>query len=119
MALVVPSVINRPNEARITVAKADLRSIASALEMYKLDNYDYPSTEQGLEALVSKPSGQPQPPHWQEGGYLKKMPMDPWGHAYQYLVPGTHGSSYDLYSLGAKGTTTQPDPKSMIGEWDL
>lgn len=118
MALVVPNVIGRPDEARITVAKADLQAVASALDMYKLDNYDYPSTQQGLEALVNKPSGSPEAKHWKEGGYLKKLPVDPWGNPYQYLYPGTHGA-YDLYSVGPKGKPGQPDAQTMIGEWQI
>jgi general secretion pathway protein G len=118
MAVVVPNVIGRPDEARMTVARTDLRAIASALDMYKLDNLEYPSTQQGLEALVSKPSGDPLPQHWKEGGYLKKMPVDPWGNPYQYLRPGTHGD-YDLYSLGPGGKPEQPDNQKIIGEWQL
>lgn len=118
MALVVPNVIGRPDEARITVAKADLHSVASALDMYKLDNYNYPSTQQGLEALVTKPSGAPAATHWKDGGYLKKMPVDPWGNPYQYISPGTHGA-YDLYSLGPKGKAGSRDSESIIGEWQL
>lgn len=118
MALVVPNVMGRPDEARITVAKADLRSIASALDMYKLDNFNYPSTQQGLAALVKKPGGAPEAKHWKEGGYLKKMPVDPWGNEYQYLSPGTHGA-YDLYTLGPKGKAGSRDSDSIIGEWQL
>lgn len=110
MALVVPNVINRPDEARITAAKADLRSIATALDMYKLDNYKYPTTQQGLDALVQS-SGK-------RDGYLKKLPVDPWGNPYQYLSPGTHGM-YDLYSLGPNGSSGQPDNSKVIGEWQL
>lgn len=118
MSLVVPNVIGRPDEARITVAKADLRSIANALEMYKLDNLNYPSTEQGLDALVTRPSGQPDAPNWKEGAYLKKMPLDPWGNPYQYVCPGTHGA-FDLYSLGSGGKQGQADNQKIIGEWQL
>jgi type II secretion system protein G len=117
-ALVVPNVMGRPDEARITVAKADLRAIASALDIYKLDNLSYPSTEQGLQALAAKPTGAPEAQHWKDGGYLKKLPIDPWGNPYQYISPGTHGA-YDLYSLGAKGKSGQMNKESIIGEWDL
>ncbi len=117
MALVVPNVIGRPDEARITAAKIDLRTIAGALDIYKLDNMNYPNTQQGLEALVTKPTAQPQPTHWKDG-YLKKLPADPWGNPYQYLSPGTHGA-YDLYSLGPNGNPAQPDPTKIIGEWQL
>lgn len=117
MALVVPNVIGRPDEARITVARADLHSLGSALDMYKLDNYDYPSTQQGLDALVTKPTGTPEAKHWKDGGYIKKLPMDPWGNPYQYLYPGTHGA-YDLYSVGPKGKPgSAVDNESVIGEW--
>lgn len=117
MALVVPNIIGRPDEARITAAKADLRTISTALDMYKLDNFSYPSTQQGLEALVSKPSGDPQPANWKDG-YLKKLPVDPWGNPYQYLSPGTHGA-YDLYSFGPGGSSRQHDDAKIIGEWQL
>jgi type II secretion system protein G len=118
MAVVVPNVIGRPDEARITVAKIDLKAVASALDLYKLDNFDYPTTQQGLDALVKKPSGDPQPQHWKEGGYLRKLPVDPWGHPYQYLYPGKHGP-YDLYSLGPHGKPGQADSQNIIGEWQL
>ncbi|MBY0407507.1 MAG: type II secretion system major pseudopilin GspG [Rickettsiales bacterium] len=119
MALVVPNVMGRPDEARITVAKADLRAIASALDMYKLDNFHYPSTQQGLEALVKKPTGSPDAKHWKQGGYLKKMPTDPWGNLYQYMTPGTHGGAFDLYSLGPNGVEGARQDESIIGEWQL
>jgi general secretion pathway protein G len=119
MALVVPNVIGRPDEARIIVAKSDLRTISNALEMYKLDNFTYPSTQQGLEALVKKPAGQPEPKHWKNDGYLKKLPVDPWGNPYQYLAPGTHNNAFDLFSLGAGGIPGQPDKDKIIGEWQL
>lgn len=115
VALVAPNVMGRPDEARITAAKADLRAIGSALDMYKLDNFSYPSTQQGLDALVSKPAGAQK---WKKGGYLKKLPVDPWGNPYQYLQPGTHGE-YDLYSLGPDGKPGQADSGSIIGEWEL
>lgn len=117
MALVVPNVIGRPDEARITATKTDLKSIATSLDMYKLDNFTYPTTQQGVEALVTKPSQPPLPTHWKEG-YLKKLPTDPWGNSYQYLSPGTHGA-YDLYSLGPNGNPAQPDTSKIIGEWQL
>jgi type II secretion system protein G len=116
MALVAPTIMGRPNEARVTAARADLQAIASALDLYKLDNFDYPTTAQGLAALATKPADPPAPPHWKEGGYLRRLPVDPWGNPYQYLCPGAHGA-YDLYSLGAGGVPGQPDPQKMIGEW--
>jgi general secretion pathway protein G len=100
--LVVPNVLSRPNDARVTVANADIRSISNALELYKLDNFVYPTTAQGLGALVKKPAAPPEPKNWSAGGYLKAMPADPWGSAYQYAVPGK-GKAYDLFSFGADG----------------
>lgn len=101
-ALIVPNVIGRPDEARVTVAKTDLKTIAGALEIYRLDNRDYPSTNQGLRALVEKPAGRPEPVNWVEGGYLPELPVDPWGNDYVYRSPGDDGD-YELISLGADG----------------
>ncbi|MEE1895490.1 type II secretion system major pseudopilin GspG [Pseudomonas otitidis] len=116
-ALVVPQVMNRPDQAKITVAKGDIKAVGAALDMYKLDNFAYPSTQQGLEALVKKPSGNPQPKNWNKDGYLKRLPVDPWGNPYQYLAPGTKGS-YDLYSFGADGKEGGTDADADIGNWD-
>lgn len=117
-ALVVPQVMNRPDQAKVTVAKGDIKAIGAALDMYKLDNYSYPSTQQGLDALVEKPSGNPQPKNWNRDGYLKRLPKDPWGNEYQYLSPGTQGQ-YDLYSYGADGKQGGSDLNADIGNWDL
>lgn len=117
-ALVVPQVMNRPDQAKVTVAKGDIKAIAAALDMYKLDNFNYPSTQQGLTALVEKPSGNPQPRNWNRDGYLKRVPKDPWGNDYQYLSPGTQGQ-FDLYSLGADGKQGGSDLNADIGNWDL
>lgn len=117
-ALVVPQVMNRPDQAKVTVAKGDIKAIGAALDMYKLDNYAYPSTQQGLDALVKKPSGNPQPKNWNRDGYLKRVPKDPWGNDYQYLSPGTQGP-YDLYSYGADGKQGGSDLNADIGNWDL
>ncbi|MBE7928087.1 type II secretion system major pseudopilin GspG [Pseudomonas saudiphocaensis] len=117
-ALVVPQVMNRPDQAKVTVAKGDIKAIAAALDMYKLDNFNYPSTQQGLNALVEKPSGSPQPRNWNRDGYLKRVPKDPWGNDYQYLSPGTQGP-FDLYSLGADGKQGGNDLNADIGNWDL
>lgn len=116
-ALVVPQVMNRPDQAKVTVAKGDIKAIAAALDMYKLDNFNYPSTQQGLNALVEKPSGSPQPRNWNRDGYLKRVPKDPWGNDYQYLSPGTQGQ-FDLYSLGADGKQGGSDLNADIGNWD-
>ena len=117
-ALVVPQIMSRPDQAKVTVAKGDIRAISAALDMYRLDNNRYPSTQQGLEALVEKPSGSPQPRNWNPDGYLKRLPVDPWGNPYQYLSPGTRGP-FDLYSLGADGQQDGTDLDADIGNWDL
>lgn len=101
-ALVVPNVIGRPDEARVTVAQTDIRAISSALELYRLDNRTYPTSAQGLEALARKPVIPPEPPNWVAGGYLTETPTDPWGNPYIYRAPGDTGA-YDLISLGADG----------------
>ena len=104
IGLVAPNILGRVDEARVTAAKADISTLEQALEMYKLDNQSFPSTDQGLQALVQKPSGSPEPRKWNPSGYLKKgvVPVDPWGNPYQYLSPGSNGP-YDLYSFGADG----------------
>lgn len=100
--MVVPNVIGRPDQARITVAKTDLRTISAALKVYRLDNGDYPTTEQGLEALVRLPAIAPQPANWSSEGYLPDEPLDPWGKPYVYRSPGENGG-FDLLSLGKDG----------------
>lgn len=117
-ALVVPQVMSRPDQAKVTVAKGDIKAIAAALDIYKLDNFSYPSTQQGLEALVSRPSGSPQPRNWNADGYLKRLPKDPWGNEYQYLAPGTKGP-YDLFSYGADGKPGGSELNADIGNWEL
>jgi len=102
-AIVVPSVIGRPDQARVTVAQSDLRSIAAALKIYRLDNGSYPSTAQGLAALSAKPSGAPAPQNWSAEGYLDSVPVDPWGHAYIYRSPGEGGGGFELASTGKDG----------------
>ena len=103
IGLVAPNILGRVDEARVTAAQADIATMGQALEMYKLDNLNFPSTDQGLQALVEKPTGSPQPRKWNPEGYLKKgVPLDPWGNEYQYISPGSNGP-YDLYSFGADG----------------
>ncbi len=102
-ALIVPNVMGRPDEARVTVARTDLRTISSALELYRLDNHTYPTSSQGLAALVTKPVSPPVPENWVVDGYLASLPSDPWGHAYLYRSPSQSGGGYDLVSLGADG----------------
>jgi general secretion pathway protein G len=99
-AIVVPNLMSRPDSARIQAAQTDIRMIASSLDVYRLDNFQYPSSEQGLEALVERPSGYPEPPNWNPEGYIKKLPTDPWGSAYVYERRET---SFTLFSLGADG----------------
>ncbi len=117
-AIVVPKVMDRPDSARITKAKQDIRALESALNLYKLDNFNYPSTDQGLEALAKKPSGTPEPRNWKQGGYIDRMPKDPWGNDYQYMQPGVHGD-VDLFSLGADGRPGGDGINADIGNWTL
>jgi len=117
-AIVVPKVMDRPDSARITKAKQDIRALESALNLYKLDNFNYPSTDQGLEALVRKPSGNPEPRNWKQGGYLDRLPKDPWGNDYQYLQPGVRGD-IDLFSFGADGRPGGDGMNADIGNWNL
>lgn len=99
-ALVVPNIAGRQEQAQRTAVESDLNALANALEFYRLDNFTYPSTEQGLEALVTQPSGYPEARRWKSGGYLRRLPTDPWGTPYQYL---SSGERFELYSLGADG----------------
>lgn len=101
-ALVVPNMIGKAGEARQTAAAADIRAIANALDMYRLENFHYPSTDQNLQALVEKPSGYPPANNWSQSGYLRKLPKDPWGNHYLYISPGKNGD-YDLLSMGGDG----------------
>jgi type II secretion system protein G len=116
-SLVVPNIMSRPDDARVTVAKADIRAVSNALELYKFDNFQYPSTQQGLMALVKKPAGYPVPKNWKQDGYLKTVPVDPWGNPYQYQQPGTHGA-YDVYSYGADGKLGGDAYNKDIGNWE-
>lgn len=102
-SLVVPKIMSRPDDARIVAARQDIASITQALKLYRLDNQNYPTTEQGLAALVQRPSSPPIPPNWKSGGYIDRLPKDPWGSDYQYLNPGVKGE-IDVFSLGADGT---------------
>ncbi len=115
-ALIVPRLMSRPDEARATAAKQDVAQIMQALKLYRLDNFRYPSTQQGLQALVAKPVEEPIPQRWQ--AYLDKLPKDPWGNPYQYLSPGTRGE-IDVFSLGADGKRGGEGFDGDIGSWDL
>lgn len=113
-AIVVPRVMSAPERARTTRAKSDIQSISSAVNLYKLDNYTYPTTQQGLAALVTKPNTQPVPANWHQ--YLSKIPKDPWDHPYKYLYPGTHNEPFDVWTEGPPGA--QGDQSKVIGNWD-
>jgi general secretion pathway protein G len=117
-AIVVPNIMGRPDEARIAKAKQDIAAIESALNLYRLDNYNYPSTQQGLEALVAPPQGDPPARNWKPGGYLKTLPKDPWQNPYQYLNPGTHGE-IDIFTYGADGKPGGEGKDADIGSWNL
>lgn len=117
-AVVVPRVMDNPDKARVTKAKNDIRAMESALDLYKLDNFNYPSTDQGLEALVSEPSGSPEPKNWKSGGYMKRLPADPWGNEYQYLNPGVNGA-VDIFSYGADGEEGGEELNTDIGNWNM
>ena len=116
--LVVPKIISRPDEARIIAAKQDIASLMQALKLYRLDNQRYPSTEQGLQALVTKPSSSPLPPNWKTGGYVERLARDPWGNPYQYLNPGVRGE-IDVFSMGADGVAGGEGNDADIGSWNL
>ncbi|MGM0593464.1 MAG: type II secretion system major pseudopilin GspG [Pseudomonadota bacterium] len=116
-AVIVPKIMDNPDKARIVKARSDVQALKSALDLYKLDNFSYPSTDQGLEALVEKPSGSPEARNWKQGGYLDGLPKDPWGNPYQYLNPGVH-SEVDIYSLGADGRPGGDGVNADIGNWE-
>lgn len=117
-ALIVPRIMGRPDEARITAARQDISSLMQALKLYRLDNQRYPATEQGLIALVERPTSEPPPRNWKPGGYLERLPNDPWGQPYQYLNPGLHGE-IDVFSLGADGQPGGEGIDADIGSWSL
>ena len=114
-AIVVPKIIKRPDEARIVKAKQDVLAIQNALDLYKLDNGFYPTTEQGLQSLVTKPTSNPVPNDWK--AYVQSLPKDPWGRDYLYLNPGLHGE-IDIFTYGASGTPGGQGIDSEIGNWN-
>ncbi|MDP5054004.1 MAG: type II secretion system major pseudopilin GspG [Congregibacter sp.] len=116
ISIVAPTVLNRADDARIQKAQADFKAIETALKIYRLDNYVYPNTEQGLEALVSPSSLDPVPRNFKSGGYLAELPLDPWGRPYLYLSPGEN-AEVDIYSLGADGLAGGEDQNADIGNW--
>ena len=117
-AMIAPKIMDRPDEARIIAAKQDIATVIQALKMYRLDNIRYPTTEQGLQALVTKPAISPIPENWKSGGYLEKLPKDPWGNPYVYLNPGRNGE-IDVISLGADGESGGEGTDADIGPWML
>ena len=116
-AIIVPRVMDRPDEAKRVAARADVAAIVQALKLYRLDNGFYPATDQGLAALVQKPASAPVPNNWKQGGYLERLPKDPWGSDYQYLYPGVKGE-IDVFSLGADRTRGGDGSGADIGNWD-
>jgi len=119
-AVIVPRVVDNVGKARVAKAKQDIQAMETALTMYKLDNFNYPTSEEGLKALVQKPDD-PNVQNWRPGGYLQhqNVPNDPWGHPYQYQMPSQHGGDYDLYSLGADGQPGGEGENADIGNWNL
>jgi general secretion pathway protein G len=116
-AIIVPRVMDRPDEAKRVAARADIGAIVQALKLYRLDNGFYPTTDQGLAALVQRPTTNPTPGNWKQGGYLERLPKDPWGSDYQYLQPGVRGE-IDVFSLGADRARGGEGNNADIGNWD-
>ncbi|MEO1798020.1 MAG: type II secretion system major pseudopilin GspG [Pseudomonadota bacterium] len=114
--VIVPRVIDRPDQARTARAQSDIAAIASAIQLYRLDNFRYPTTEQGLEALRTAPSSEPVPQNYADSGYIDRLPVDPWGRPYEYLSPGVHGE-FDVFSLGADGQSGGTGADADIGSW--
>ena len=114
--IVLPRVMGKVDDAAVAKAKADVRNIVTALDLYKLDNFSYPSTDQGLAALKSKPGGQPEPANWKAGGYVEQLPKDPWNRDYEYLSPGQHGE-IDVWSLGRDGKPGGEGADADVGNW--
>lgn len=114
-ALIVPNVLDRAEDARATAAKTDINNLMQALKLYKLDNQRYPTAEQGLQALLNKPTTAPVPPNWKS--YVDKLPNDPWGHPYQYLNPGIKGE-IDVMSFGADGQAGGEGKNADVGSWE-
>ena len=119
-ALIAPQIMGRVDEARVTAAKQDIRTLETALDFFQMENFRYPTTDMGLEALVKKPED-PAIRNWRAGGYLRAttVPKDPWGNEYRYMQPGTKGGAYDLYSLGADGEVGGEGVDADIGSWNL
>ena len=118
VSIVAPNVLDQADDARVQKVKADFGAIDTSLSLYRLNNFTYPTSEQGLEALVKKPTIDPIPNNWKKGGYLKDLPLDPWGRPYLYLSPAEFSEDdYDIYSLGADGVTGGDNQNADIGSW--
>lgn len=117
-AVVVPRIMDNPDKARVTKAKQDIRALESALNLYRLDNFKYPTTDQGLDALINAPNDAQATGNYKSGGYIRKLPKDPWGQEYLYLSPGEH-SEIDIYSLGADGAPGGNNVNADIGNWTI
>lgn len=115
-SVVVPRIMDNPDKARVSKAKQDIRALESALDIYRLDNFDYPTTDQGLEALIQQPSDGA--PNWKNGGYVKKLNKDPWGRDYQYLRQGATADGIEIFSLGADGAPGGEGPNADISSAD-
>jgi len=118
VAVVAPNIMGRSDQAKVTVAETQLTNISKALDIYRLDNSHYPSTQQGLEALSSKPTGSPEPKNWSPDGYMNNIPQDPWNKDFQYVSPGTEGP-YDLYSYGSDGQEGGDGDAADISIWNI
>lgn len=116
-ALVAPQVIRRIDDAQIAKAKQDIRAYETALNLFRLDNYKYPTTDQGLEALVKQPNDS-SIKNWKQGGYIESLRQDPWGNNYHYAYPGAHGKEYDLYTLGADNQEGGEGLNADLGNWN-
>ncbi len=114
-SIIVPKIVNRPDQARIVKAKQDILAIENALALYRLDSGIYPTNDQGLQALVQQPVNMP---NWKSDGYLRQLPIDPWSNPYQYLNPGQHGE-IDIFSYGPNGMSNGTQNEEVIGNWDL
>jgi len=115
-SIAVPTVLDRVDESRVKKVQADFKALQTALKLYRIDNFTYPTSDQGLEALVTKPTLAPVPRNWKAGGYIETLQLDPWGHPYLYMSPG-EGHEYDIYTLGADGVSGGEGPNADIHVW--
>ncbi len=118
VATIAPTLFGETEKARITRVKVDIAALEDALERYKMDNFNYPTTDQGLEALVTKSNLPPEPKHFKQGGYVRRLQKDPWGNDYQFITPGQAGP-YDIFTLGADGEAGGEGENMDIGNWNL